>query len=94
MVANFVEALAQCDSHIRERMVWHFYMVDDEVGQRIGDGIGVSLDEIRDLGPLATQTLNEEEQARMKNLGSNGPRNFEGLAMTHCVPNERVTVER
>lgn len=37
-----------------------------------GAGIGVSLDEIRDLGPLATQTLNEEEPARMKNLGSNG----------------------
>ena len=94
MVANFVDALAQCDPPIQERMVWHFYLVGDEVGKRIGDGIGVSLDQIRDLGPLVTQTLTEEEQTRLKNLGSNGPRNVEGLTMTHCVPNEHVVVER
>ena len=94
MVANFVEALGKCDRPVQERMVWHFYMVDDQVGQRIGDGIGITLDQVRDLGPLATQTLNEEEQARVKNLGSNGPRDVEGLVMTHCVPNEHVVTER
>jgi catalase len=30
----------------------------------------------------------------MANLGKNGPRDVEGLTMTHCVPNERVKVER
>ena len=31
---------------------------------------------------------------RVANLGNNGPRSVEGLTMTHCVPNERVVVER
>ncbi|GMA86038.1 hypothetical protein GCM10025868_12880 [Angustibacter aerolatus] len=30
---------------------------------------------------------------RLANLGKNGPRDVEGLVMTHCVPNEHVTVE-
>nr|MBA2261529.1 hypothetical protein [Solirubrobacterales bacterium] len=45
-----------------------------------------------DLGPLETQTLNDEELARMANLGANGPRDVEGHVMTHCVPNEREAV--
>jgi catalase len=89
LVANLVDALSQCDRPIQERMVWHWYMCDDELGQRVGDGIGVALDDVKGLAPLATQTLNEEEQARLANLGNNGPRDVAGLVMTHCVPNER-----
>ena len=36
----------------------------------------------------------EEEQERLANLGKNGPRDVSGHVMTHCVPNERVVVER
>ena len=64
-------------------MLWHFYLVEDELGRRVGDGLGISLDEVKDLPPLASQTLSEDELARLKNLGSNGPRNVEGLTMTH-----------
>jgi catalase len=60
----------------------------------VGEGLGIGLAAIKDLGPLATQTLTEEELERMKNLGHNGPRNVEGLTMTHCVPNEHVEVMR
>ncbi|MCC3266746.1 catalase [Arthrobacter sp. zg-Y786] len=94
LVANFVANIGEAVRPVQERMLWHFYMCDDELGARVGEGLGISLDEVKDLGPLATQTLNEEESERMKNLGHNGPRNVEGLTMTHCVPNEHVVVTR
>jgi catalase len=92
LVANLVDALSQCDRRIQERMVWHFYMCEDELGARVGDGIGISLDEVKDLPPLATQTLTSAEEHRRANLGRNGPRDVAGHVMTHCVPNERVAI--
>jgi len=92
LVANLVDALTQCDRHIQERMLWHLYMVEDELGARVGEGIGITLDEVKDMEPLATQTLSDEEEQRRRNLGSNGPRDVSGHEMTHCVPNERVAV--
>ncbi|TQN42537.1 catalase [Blastococcus colisei] len=92
LVANLVGALEQCRREIQERMVWHFFMCEDELGQRVGEGIGITADDVRGLPPLQTQTLTEEEQQRAANLGKNGPRNVEGLVMTHCVPNEHVVV--
>ncbi|EMY32502.1 catalase [Arthrobacter crystallopoietes BAB-32] len=94
LVLNFTTLISQADRKVQERMLWHFCMVDDELGSRVGEGLGIGVDEIKDLGPLATQTLNEEELERVKNLGRNGPRNVEGLTMTHTVPNERMVVER
>ncbi|MEB7504676.1 catalase [Arthrobacter koreensis] len=94
LVKNFVDNISQAARPVQERMLWHFYMCDDELGARVGEGLGIGLAEIKDLGPLPTQTLTEEEQERVKNLGSNGPRNVEGLTMTHCVPNEHVVVTR
>jgi len=89
VIANLVGNLQQCDKNIQERMVWHFYMCEDSYGQAIGDALGISADDVRGMAPLATQTLNEEELTRAANLGKNGPRNVEGLIMTHAVPNER-----
>jgi catalase len=91
LVANLVGALSQCDRPIQERMVWQFLMCEDELGQRVGEGLGISADDVRHLEPLATQTLNEEEQHRLANLGKNGPRDVGGRTMTHCVPNERAS---
>ena len=92
LVANFVELIGQASRAVQERMVWHFFLCDDELGQRVGDGLGISADDVRHLEPLASQTLSEDELARASNLGKNGPRDVEGLVMTHCVPNERVVV--
>jgi catalase len=92
LVANLVGALSQCDRPIQERMVWHWLMADDELGQRVGDGLGIGADDVRHLEPLATQSLTEEEEQRRRNLGSNGPRDVSGLTMTHCVPNEHAVV--
>ena len=92
LVANLADALTQCDRPIQERMLWHLYMCEDELGARVGDGIGIALDEVKDMAPLATQSLSDEEEARRRNLGNNGPRDVSGHEMTHCVPNERVAV--
>jgi catalase len=94
LVANFVTLIGQAARSVQERMVWHFYLVDDELGARVGEGLGIGLADVKDLPPLASQTLSEDELARLKNLGSNGPRTVEGLTMTHCVPNEHVVVSR
>ncbi len=92
LVANWIANLSQCDRPIQERIVWHLFLCDDEYGQRVGEGLGITADDVRHLEPLATQTLSEQEQARRANLGHNGPRTVEGLTMTHCVPNEHVAV--
>ncbi|WP_432506822.1 catalase [Kineococcus arenarius] len=92
LVKNLVDALKQCNREIQERMVWHFLMCEDEYGLRVGEGLGITPDDVRHLPPLASQTLSEEEQARLANLGKNGTRDVTGLTMTHCVPNEHVAV--
>jgi catalase len=92
LVANFVDLIGQAAREVQERMLWHFYMVEDELGRRVGDGLGIALEEIKHLPPLASQTLSGDELARLANLGSNGARDVEGLKMTHCVPNERVVM--
>jgi len=90
LVANFVDLIGQAAREVQERMVWHFFLVEDSLGQRVGDGLGITADDVRGLPPLASQTLTEAELERVANLGANGPRNVEGLIMTHCVPNERA----
>ncbi len=94
LVGNLVTLLSQCDRPIQERMVWHLFMCEDELGQRVGDGLGISADDVRGLAPLQSQTLTEAELQRAANLGKNGTRDVSGLTMTHCVPNERVVVTR
>ncbi|GGL91596.1 catalase [Nakamurella endophytica] len=94
LVGNFVTLISQAARPVQERMVWHFLLVDDELGQRVGEGLGITADDVRHLEPLNTQRLSEEELARLSNLGKNGPRDVTGLTMTHVVPNEHVVVER
>jgi len=89
LVTNLVGQLSQCDRPIQERMVWHLLIADTEYGTRVGEGLGLSADDVRHLEPLQTQTLDEDELARVANLGKNPPRDVTGLVMTHAVPNER-----
>jgi catalase len=92
LVKNLVDNIGEAVREVQERMVWHLFMCDDELGQRVGEGLGITADDVRGLEPLQTQTLSEEELQRAANLGKNGPRDVTGLRMTHCVPNERVVL--
>jgi catalase len=89
LVLNFTTMLADCDRPIQERMVWHFLMVEDDLGLRVGAGLGIGPEDVAHLEPLASQDLTEEDRERLSNLGKNGTRDVTGLKMTHCVPNER-----
>ncbi|MGI5164505.1 catalase [Spirillospora sp. CA-253888] len=90
LVGNFVTLLSQCDRPIQERMVWHFLLVEDDLGLRVGEGLGIAPDDVKHLKPLASQDLTDEDRQRLANLGKNGSRDVTGLKMTHCVPNERA----
>ncbi|MQY08213.1 catalase [Actinomadura macrotermitis] len=93
LVKNLVGQLAQCDRPIQERMVWHFLLVEDELGLRVGEGLGIGPNDVRHLEPLASQDLTDQDRERLGNLGKNGPRDVSGLTMTHCVPDERAVHE-
>jgi catalase len=91
-VRNLVDGISEAVRDVQERMVWHFLMCDDELGLRVGEGLGIGPDDVRHLEPLKSQTLSADEERRRANLGKNGPRDVQGLTMTHCVPDERVEV--
>ncbi|MEU8174430.1 catalase [Microbispora hainanensis] len=92
LVENLTAKLSKCDRPIQERMVWHFLLVEDDLGLRVGEGLGITPDDVKHLEPLASQDLTDEDRERLANLGKNGPRDVSGLKMTHCVPDERATV--
>jgi catalase len=92
LVNNLVALIGQATREVQERMVWHFFLCEDELGSRVGGGLGISADDVRTLPPLASQTLSEEELERLAHLGSNGTRDVGDLEMTHCVPNARLVL--
>ncbi|MFP8885162.1 catalase [Streptomyces mangrovi] len=94
LVANFTDQFRQCPRHIQERMVWHLLLAENDLGLRVGEGLGISPQDVANLEPLPNQQLTDEDRERLANLGKNPPRDVEGLTMTHCVPDERHVVTR
>ena len=94
LVANLVDGIGQATRQVQERMVWHLLMCEDSLGLRVGEGLGIGPDDVRHLEPLATQRLTPAELERVQDLGKNGPRDVDGLQMTHVTPNERVVLAR
>ncbi|MFK4067098.1 catalase [Streptomyces sp. NPDC029674] len=94
LVRNFVDLISQCDRKVQERMVWHFLLVENDLGLRVGEGLGIGPDDVSHLEPLPSQTLTDEDRGRLERLGKNPPRDVSGLTMTHCVPDERHVVTR
>lgn len=90
LVHNLITMLSQCDRPIRERMVWHLLLAENDLGLRVGEGLGIAPDQVANLKPLASQDLTDEDRARLADLGKNGPRDITGLQMTHCVPDDRA----
>ncbi len=66
--------LSQCERDVQERMIWHLLLVHDDYGKRVGKAIGVTADDVKNLGPLPNQVLTQEDEARLKKLGNNGDR--------------------
>ena len=74
LVFNMGDLLGQCERDVQERMVWHFFLVHDDYGRRVGEKLGISAGDVRNLGPLPKQVLTDEDQRRLQNLGNNGDR--------------------
>jgi catalase len=72
LVFNMGDLLGQCERDVQERMVWHFFMVHDEYGRRVGEKLGISAEDVRKKDPLPKQVFTEDEQRRLRNLGNNG----------------------
>lgn len=94
LVTNFVDLISQCARPVQERMVWHFLLAENDLGLRVGAGLGISPEDVAHLEPLASQDLTDEDRQRLAHLGKNPPRDVTGLTMTHCVPNTRHVVTR
>src|SRR4051794_28573994 len=54
LVTNLIGALSQCDRAIQERMVWHLLLAEDELGLRVGEGLGIDVADLAHLEPLPT----------------------------------------
>ena len=90
LVANLVDALSQCDRPIQERMVWHFFMCEDELGQRVGDGLGISARRRPSTcRRCRARPSPRRSEQRRRTWARTARRDVAGTVMTHCVPNER-----
>ena len=94
LVKNFTDLISQCDRAVQERMVWHFLLAENDLGRRVGEGLGIMPEDVAHLDVLPGQTLTDEDRKRLASLGDNPPRDVGGLTMTHCVPDERHVVTR
>ncbi|MGW8387866.1 catalase [Streptomyces albidoflavus] len=94
LVKNFTDLFAQCTRPVQERMIWHCLMADNELGLRVGEGVGIAPSDVAHMAPLSGQTLTEEDRVRLGRLGDNPPRGVTGLTMTHCVPDKHHVVTR
>lgn len=72
LIENLSGMMQVCERDVQERMLWHFWMVHDDYGTRIAKNIGMSVDDVKHLKPLAKQVLTDEDKKRLENLGNNG----------------------
>lgn len=92
---NMVDLLGQCERDVQERMLWHFWMVHDDYGNRVADKLGMSVGDVKHLQPLAKQVLTDEDKKRLENLGNNGDTIDASVwgQWTSSVTNRQATAE-
>ena len=72
LIQNMGDLLGQCERDVQERMLWHFFLIHDDYGQRVGKALGLSAKDVLHLAPLPGQVLTDEDQRRLSKLGQNG----------------------
>jgi catalase len=95
LVANMGTLLSDCERDVQERMVWHFFMVHDDYGRRVGERLGISAEDVRGLGKLPGQMLTGEDEKRLADLGRNGDTIDDTVwgQWTSSVTNRKVAAE-
>ena len=90
LVHNLIALLGKCDRYTQERMVWHLLLVDPDYGARVGAGLGVTVDDVKELAPLPNQALTEDDKQRLAHLGGARPRAARTTKHTGSVPVRRL----
>jgi len=95
LVNNMGTLLGDCERDVQERMVWHFLMIHDDYGKRVGEIIGITADDVSRLQPLPGQELTEDDKRRLQKLGKNGDRIDAGAwgQWTSSVKNHQASAE-
>jgi catalase len=95
LVHNMADNLSHCERDVQERMLWHFFLIHDDYGARVGKALGLGAEEVRHLEPLRGQVLTDEDQERLKKLGENGDRIDPGAwgKRTSSVENRQATAK-
>lgn len=95
LVHNMGTLLGQCDRDVQERMVWHFLLVHDDYGRRVGEMLGIGPGDVAHLPPLPGQVLTPEDERRLQSLGENGDGIDPGVwgQWTSSVENRQATAE-
>jgi catalase len=85
LINNMIALLSQCERDVQERMLWHFFLIDDDYGARVGQGLGISAEDVRHLEPLPGQNLTALDRERLARLGNAGKRPLATRAVTGAV---------
>jgi catalase len=95
LVHNMIDNLSRCERDVQERMLWHFFLIHDDYGTRVGQALGIGANDLRHLELLPNQTLTDEDQARLQKLGQNGDHIDPGAwgKWTSSVGNRQATAE-
>jgi catalase len=72
LILNMGTLLSSCERDVQERMLWHFFLVHDDYGRRVGERLGMAAGDVASLKPLEGQVLTADDQRRLQNLGNNG----------------------
>ena len=72
LVNNMGTLLGQCERDVQERMVWHFLLVHDDYGTRVGKALGIKRRRCPQPAAAAEAGADRRGQRRLKNLGKNG----------------------
>lgn len=87
---NLIALLATCERYTQERMVWHLLLADPQYGMRVGAGLGITVNDVAGLPPLAGQSLTDEDARRLADLGTAKPRVAGSAKLTGSVPVRRL----
>ena len=72
LVHNLGDLLNQCEQDVKDRMLWHLFLVHDDYGYRVGAALGMTAKDVLRLKPLPRQQFTAAETNRLENLGANG----------------------
>jgi catalase len=95
LVNNMGTLLGECERDVQERMIWHFLMIHDDYGNRVGEMLGITAADVSRLQPLPGQVLTDEDKRRLQNLGKNGDTIDAGVwgQWTSSVKNHQASAE-